>query len=67
MTQTPNGVQRLYHLVQSVLWTRALEDKQPYFPPTYQQVLCTCLLKFGSVIDSRAAHLHVRCAERLAA
>jgi hypothetical protein len=38
MTEAAAEAQQLYHLVQTSLWTRAVQSKQPYFPPTYEQV-----------------------------
>ena len=38
MTEAAAGAPRLFHLVQTVLWARALQSNQPYLPPTYAQV-----------------------------
>lgn len=38
MTEAAAETPRLFHLVQTALWARALQTEQPYFPPTYAQV-----------------------------
>jgi hypothetical protein len=40
MTEAAAEAQRLYHLVQTASWDRAVQSGQPYFPPTYAQVRC---------------------------
>jgi hypothetical protein len=67
MTSAPAEAPRLYHLVQAALWDRAVQSKQPYFPPTYAQVHATqhvymCLLVYRRVTDCRVHHAACRSA-----
>ena len=55
------GRKHLYHMVPKVSWEKLKSSRQPYFPPTYEQVgtalrlvfgLCGLLIKFSVCSDS---------------